>query len=71
MPLSTATTIEQLFALLVQEENFTAIQGLLKALISKILEEVPTATEQNIPQDTFQAFQELLSHTQQLKNSVA
>jgi len=72
VPLSSATAIEQLFALLVQEDNFTAIEGLLKALMSKILEEVPAeSTGAATLQDTFQAFQELLSHTQQLKNNVA
>jgi AraC family transcriptional activator of pobA len=65
-------TIEQIFYLLAQENNFTIIEGLLKALFAKILETAkPLKNKTKITSNLFQSFKDLLSKTDELKNSVA
>ncbi|SFT91726.1 transcriptional regulator, AraC family [Lishizhenia tianjinensis] len=72
LPLQEETRITQLFELLSTEENLTAIEGLLKALIAKILEQ---ATEYssggNVQKGVFHQFLDLLSQTEKLQNNVA
>lgn len=65
-------TIEQIFDLLTKENNFTIVEGLLKALFAKIIETAkPLTGKTKISNNTFQSFRELLSKTDELKNSVA
>ena len=65
-------TIQQIFDLLIKETNFTIIEGLLKALFAKILEQAePQVINSKITTNTCQLYIELLSKTDELKNSVA
>lgn len=65
-------TIEQLFELLTKENNFTVVEGLLKALFAKIFETAkPLTNKTKITNNTFLSFRELLSKTDELKNSVS
>lgn len=65
-------TIEQIFDLLTKEDNFTILEGLLKALFVKIIETAkPLTTKTKITSNTFQSYRELLSKTDELKNNVA
>lgn len=65
-------TIEQIFDLLTKENNFTIIEGLLKALFAKIIETAkPLANNTKITNNTFQSFRDLLDNTDDLKNSVS
>lgn len=72
LQLSEHKTIEQVFELLTKENNFTIIEGLLKALFAKILETAkPLTSKTTITNNTFQSFRELLSNPDTLKNSIA
>jgi AraC-like DNA-binding protein len=71
-------TIDQLFALLtkenerINENNFTIIEGLLKALLAKVLEVAkPLTGKIKIKSDLFQSFRELLGQDPVVKNDVA
>ncbi|MGH2565355.1 MAG: AraC family ligand binding domain-containing protein, partial [Ginsengibacter sp.] len=65
-------TIEQIFDLLTKENNFTIIEGLLKALLAKFIEIAkPQTSKTKITTNTFQSFRELLSKTDELQNNVA
>ena len=71
-------SINQLFDLitnenkLVNENNFPILEGLLKALLAKILEVAkPVINNTAVKVDLFQAFRELLSRHTEIKNSVA
>ncbi len=70
LPLSKHGKIEKLFALLVGEDNFTVIEGLLKALLVLLLEEPPTL-KVFVPvlNDIFLSYKDLLSHSSQLQNN--
>jgi AraC family transcriptional regulator, transcriptional activator of pobA len=69
-------TVEILFGLLLDEykpetgEGGAVMEGLLKALLAK-LADAPLPHESGKNQSTFQRYQELLSHSKTLKNSVA
>ena len=72
LQLTVPKTIEQIFYLLTQENNFTIIEGLLKAIFAKILETAkPLTNKTKITSNLFQSFKDLLSKTDELKNSVA
>ena len=65
-------TIEQIFDLLIKENNSTIIEGLLKALFAKIIETAkPLTNKTKITSNTFQSFRELLNKTDKLQNNVA
>ena len=65
-------TVEQLFDLLTKENNFTIVEGLLKALFAKILETAkPQTNKRKITNNLFQSFKDLLSKTNELQNSVS
>lgn len=71
-------SIEVLFELLtkesetISENNFSIIEGLLKALLGKILDQVfSRINEVKIKADLFQSFRDLLSQSTQIKNNVA
>ena len=71
-------TIDQLFALLtkengrINENNFTIIEGLLKALLAKVLEVAkPLTGKIKIKSNLFQSFRELLGQDSVVKNDVA
>ncbi len=71
-------TINIIFKLLakesntVNENNFPIIEGLLKALLAKILEVAkPLMTKTKISSDLFQSFRELLSQATGIRNSIA
>jgi AraC family transcriptional activator of pobA len=62
-------TAENLFP---QEANFTVLEGLLKALLAKILESaLPYNRIQGFKQDLFESFREMLQHHPDVKNNVA
>lgn len=65
-------TIEQLFELLIKENDFAIVEGLLKALLAKIFE---TSNQLNdkieATTNLFQSYIDLLSKTDELKNSVS
>lgn len=75
----TADTIQAIFELLTNENNqenkgnFHVIEGLLKALLAKILEvsEPISVARQKIKTDFYQAYIELLSTNRPIKNQVA
>ncbi|MCX6313608.1 MAG: helix-turn-helix transcriptional regulator [Sphingobacteriales bacterium] len=71
-------TINQLFKILtkendiVTENSFPIVEGLLKALLAKVLEVAkPLISKAKIKADLFQSFRELLSQSTEIKNSVA
>ena len=70
-------TINQLFELitkeneLVNENNFPILEGLLKALLAKILEVAKPIVKAEVKVDLFQSFRELLSQNAEIKNNVA
>ncbi|WP_026712763.1 AraC family transcriptional regulator [Flavobacterium daejeonense] len=65
-------TIEQLFELLIKENNFTIVEGLLKALFAKIFETAnPFINKIETTTNLFQSYRDLLSKTDELKNSVS
>jgi AraC-like DNA-binding protein/quercetin dioxygenase-like cupin family protein len=71
-----ADTIQTLFELLTNEEskgNFHVIEGLLKALLAKILEvsKPVIAVNQKLKTDFYQSYVELLSTNRPIKNQVA
>lgn len=70
--------INQLFGLLAKENetanenSFPVLEGLLKALLAKILNVAkPLIGKTKIKADLFQSFRELLSQTTEIKNNVA
>ncbi|PZF71629.1 helix-turn-helix domain-containing protein [Taibaiella soli] len=64
-------SIEQFFELLATETNVTVQEGLLKALLAKILDvSDPLSNSRNKDADLFEAFRELLSQNVGLRNSV-
>ncbi|WHT39560.1 helix-turn-helix transcriptional regulator [Myroides sp. mNGS23_01] len=64
-------SIDTLFHLLVSEKDFTVTEGLLKALLAKIIaRSTPFSTSVN-KNDTIILFQDLLKQTDNLHNSVA
>lgn len=71
-------TINLLFQLLTiendsaGENNFSIVEGLLKALLAKILEVAkPLISKVKVNTDLFQSFRELLSKSTEIKNNVA
>lgn len=71
-------TIERLFELLTQENagaqdySFPIVEGLLKALLAKVLEvSKPVICKAEIKTGLYQSFRELLSRNRELKNKVA
>ena len=71
-------TINQLFQLLTKENDpasehsFPIVEGLLKALLGKILEvATPFFSKARIKADIYQSFRELLSQSTEIKNNVA
>ncbi|MDM1366793.1 helix-turn-helix domain-containing protein [Myroides marinus] len=63
--------IDALFQLLVSEKDFTVTEGLLKALLAKIIaRSTPFSTSVN-KSDTITLFQDFLKQTDNLHNSVA
>jgi AraC-like DNA-binding protein len=71
-------TIELLFQLLTTENNmasensFAVVEGLLKALLAKVLEVAkPLVNQSKIKTDLFQSFRELLGQNTEVKNNVA
>ncbi len=72
LPLSHHEKIEKLFALLVDEANFTVTEGLLKALLALLLEQTPTLkVSAPVSSDIFLSYKDLLSHSSRLQNNVA
>lgn len=72
------STINQLFQLLTEENDatnensFSIVEGLLKALLAKILEVAkPLVSKVKLKADLFQSFRELLIQSDETKNSVA
>ncbi|MBW7891945.1 MAG: helix-turn-helix domain-containing protein [Chitinophagaceae bacterium] len=64
--------IETIFNLLTRENNFTTIEGLLKALFSKIVETAePHIINSPYRNNLYQSLIELLSKSEELKNSVS
>lgn len=71
-------TINQLFRLLTKENDttnenkFPIVEGLLKALLAKILEVAkPLISKVKLKPDLFQSFGELLTQSTEIKNNVA
>lgn len=71
-------TIEQLFELLIREKagtqdySFPIVEGLLKALLAKVLEvSKPVISKTGVKAGLYQSFRELLSGNNELKNKVA
>ena len=78
LQLKDTTTINQLFQLLTKENDtanensFLIIEGLLKALLAKILEVAkPLNRKVKVKAGFFQSFRELLSQGSEIKNDVA
>jgi AraC-like DNA-binding protein/quercetin dioxygenase-like cupin family protein len=78
LQLSDTSTIEKLLALLTEENNTRGIsslhvtEGLLKSLLAKVLEvSKPITNKQDHKSDLFQAFIQLLSADNGIKNKVA
>ncbi len=76
--LKDTNTINQLFQLLAKENDalsentFPIVEGLLKALVAKILEVAkPLINDVKAKTDLFQSFRELLSQNKEIKNKVA
>jgi|SRR5450432_640179 AraC family transcriptional activator of pobA len=76
--LSNNETISQLFELitkeneLANENNFPILEGLLKALLAKILEVAkPVINKAEVKVDLFQSFRELITQNAEIKNNVA
>lgn len=72
------STINQLFALLTQENvpasesSFSIVEGLLKALLAKILDvSMPLAKSTKTGTGLFHSFRELLGQNAEIKNNVA
>ncbi|MCZ0212062.1 hypothetical protein OZK63_42635, partial [Streptomyces sp. UMAF16] len=54
------------------ENRFPVVEGLLKALLAKILEVAkPLINNVKVKADIFQSFMELLSQNKEIKNNVA
>ncbi len=77
-PVKNASAVNGLFKMLVSENNtsiemnFTVIEGLLKALLAKILETAPPYNQQNrYKLDLFESFREILYQRSEVKNNVA
>jgi quercetin dioxygenase-like cupin family protein/AraC-like DNA-binding protein len=71
LELSNVVTLEQLFDLLIKENNFTITEGLLKALLAKILEVTkPIDSITKIKTNLFHSFKELLNQNNTIKNNV-
>lgn len=69
--LSPNETIETLFRLLVNENDFRVIEGLLKALSAKIITVAqPVVPEKHITNDLIVLFRELLNQSEDLHNNV-
>lgn len=65
-------TIETLFQLLIEEDDFTVMEGLLKALLAKIISiSRPFAHKRTKRTDLILLFRELLNETANLQNNVA
>lgn len=71
-------TINQLFQLLTKENDtasensFPIVEGLLKALLAKILEvATPLFSKVKVKADLFQSFRELITQNTEIKNNVA
>lgn len=66
------TTIKQLFELLTKENDFIVVEALLKALLAKIIETAqPLTSKTSITNNLFLSYRDLLSKTDELKNSVS
>lgn len=64
-------TIEEIFELLTKENNYTIIEGLLKALFAKIFETAkPLTHNPRITSNIFQSYRDMLSKTDELHNRV-
>lgn len=65
-------TVEKLFSLLTSEQDFAVIEGLLKALLAKVIAIAkPEKAAKGITNDLVVRFLELLSRPESLQNSVA
>lgn len=70
--LAETETIEALFKLLVTEQNFTVIEGLLKSLLAKIISIAqPFTISSKTDSDLAALFRSLLNHPEKLVNSVS
>ncbi|MER3317158.1 MAG: hypothetical protein RIB79_02585 [Allomuricauda sp.] len=68
LKLSNAFAVESIFKLLINENNFTVSEGLLKALFAKIIEPAQPHIEGTSKRNgLFQSFTELLSKSDDLK----
>ncbi|WP_158964071.1 helix-turn-helix domain-containing protein [Myroides fluvii] len=63
--------IDALFQLLVSEKDFTVTEGILKALLAKIIATATSFSTSISQSDTITLFQDLLKQTNNLHNSVA
>lgn len=65
-------TVETLFQLLIFEKDYTVIEGILKALLAKIINTaLPVSLSIKKNSDMMLLFRELLNNTEDLKNNVA
>lgn len=65
-------TVETLFQLLIFEKDYTVIEGILKALLAKIINTAqPFSMNAKKSSDMMLLFRELLNNTEDLKNNVA
>lgn len=65
-------TVETFFQLLIAEDDFTVTEGILKALLAKIINtSLPLATNKVKTSDVILLFRELLSNTSDLHNNVS
>ncbi|WP_160136261.1 AraC family transcriptional regulator [Chryseobacterium sp. c4a] len=65
-------TVEILFQLLIFEKDYTVIEGILKALLAKIINSAqPVSMSVKKNNDIMLLFRELLNNTEDLKNNVA
>ncbi|WP_406843456.1 helix-turn-helix domain-containing protein [Flavobacterium soyae] len=65
-------TVETFFQLLITEDDFTVTEGILKALLAKIINTaLPLATNKVKTSDVILLFRELLSNTSDLHNNVS
>lgn len=66
------STIETLFQLLIEEQDFTVTEGILKALLAKVINTAkPFTAGKNKTNDIILLFREMLNQTNDLRNNVA
>lgn len=72
LQLTETQTIEQVFDLLIKEDDFSIIEGLLKVLLNKMLQVANNSEqEHDIKEDLFHSFKHLLHRSNPVTNSIS